>query len=116
MSKFMESERLLLISSINPQALQLDIETTLSFYIKEFINNTELSTIDYKVDKIDGRNTTNISPWTSVDMTTSNNDVYSFQYTLSNITASDSISFTFKVVDIDGLEYFKTLNDFNIIA
>jgi len=116
MSTFMSSNKRIVVKSVNSSLfLELDIATTLSFYIIERNQSTELATIDYQVEKVSGRDSTILTTWTSVSLVDVEDHIYSFDYTVTNVTASDKLSLRFKVVDIDGLESFIELNDFKIV-
>lgn len=112
----MGTERMLLVNSTTSQIfLQIDNSTTLSFYIKEFANDTVIQSIDYKVEKVSGRTTTLITDWTSVSITDVSDSIYSFDYTLSGVSTTDNVQLVFKVIDADGIEYFKTINNISVI-
>ena len=116
MSTFMSSNKRIVVKSVNSSLfLELGIATTLSFYIIERNQNTTLSTIDYQVEKISGRDTTILTTWTSVSLVDVDDHIYSFDYTVTGVTTSDKLLIRFKVVDEDGLESFVELNDFKVV-
>jgi len=110
------SKRVIVKNTYTNTVLQIDVPTTLSFYIAERVNQTEISTISYKVDKISGRANTPVTQWESVDLSSSHDNIYVFDYTISGVTPSDNIEFTFKVVDVDGDEFFAPINDIDLVV
>lgn len=84
--------------------LQLDVATTLGFYIKEVNQGTVLSTVQYRVDKTDGRNITNLVGYTTI---TSLSDTYTFDVLVTGVTTKDLLTISFKTVDADGMEFFS---------
>jgi len=117
MGTFIESTKHVVVKSVtSTNYIQLDVATTLSFYITERAQNTTITSIEYQVEKINGRSTEVITTWTSVDMSLVTNSIYSFDYTITGMTTSDKVAFIFKVIDVDGQEFFVNINDINIIA
>lgn len=115
MGTFMESNKRVIVKSVNAsEVLQIDVATTLAFYIVERIQETTISTLEYQVEKIDGRTTSVLTAWTSISMVDVTNDIYEFDYTVTGITASAKILIKFKIVDIDGMETFIELNNFKL--
>lgn len=113
----MDTNKKVIIKNVGASnTLEVGTSTTLSFYILERIQETTLSVVDYRVDKISGRTTTAITAWTNLSLVGVTNDIYSFDYTLSGVVAADKIKFTFRVLDEDGLESFVELNDFEILV
>lgn len=84
--------------------LQLDVATTLGFYIKEVNQGTVLSSVQYRVDKTDGRNITNLVGYTTI---TSLSDTYTFDVLVTGVTTKDLLTISFKTVDADGMEFFS---------
>lgn len=118
MSTFFGSYKRVVVKDISATStLQLDAETTLSFYIVERVHETPISTIEYQVEKVSGRSTTIIDTWTSISKAGVQNNVYNFDYTLLGTAASisDNIQIRFKIVDYDGIEYFRTVKALSII-
>jgi hypothetical protein len=115
-SGFFETEKLLVVeSSLTPTYLQAESPTTLSFYIKEAISETVLSEVLYQVEKVSGRSTEVITPWTQLDVLGITNNLYTFDYTLTGVTPNSDILLKFKVVDEDGIEYFSTVKNIVVI-
>jgi hypothetical protein len=115
MSTFIGSSKRVVLKNVNSsKVLQIDTATTLSYYIIERIQNTEIVSIDYQVEKIDGRSTTILTTWTPIDILGVVDDVYTFDYTITGVTVDTKILLRFKVVDIDGVEAFIELNDLQV--
>lgn len=113
-----DSKRVVLKNCCASDVLQLDNAISLLFYIIERNNETQLTSIDYQVEKLVGRNTVVLTTWTPVDVLGIEDSLYTFDYTLSSatVTAEDKILIKFKVIDVDGIESFIELNDFTVTA
>ena len=117
MGLFMDSSKRVIVKNIAANNyVQIDNATTLSFYIVERNQDTDLTSIEYQVEKISGRASEILDTWSSISMTDVDNSIYNFDYTVTAVTVNDKISFKFKVIDIDGQEFFLTINDIKIIA
>lgn len=113
----MNSNKRVVAKNVNSSnVLEIDVATTLSFYIVERIQNTVISTIDYQMEKIAGRNTEVLTSWTGISMTGIEDDIYSFDYTVTGVTTSDKIKLKIKVVDEDGIEAFINILDLEITS
>jgi len=117
MGMFIESTKHVIVKSItSTNYVQLDVPTTLSFYIFERAQNTVITSIEYQVEKVNGRSTVVLTPWTIVSMAGVDNHIYTFDYTITGVTPIDKINIIFKVIDIDGQEFFVNINNIDIIA
>jgi len=117
MGLFMDSSKRVIVKNIAANNyVQIDNATTLSFYIVERNQDTDLASIDYQVEKISGRTSDVLDAWSSISMADVDNGIYNFDYTVAAVTINDKISFKFKVIDVDGQEFFLTINDIKIIA
>lgn len=97
------------------QALQLDTPITLPFYIVEAVQDTEITAIDYRIIKADGRNAPiEVQSWVAITLVPE--DVYEMDVTISGETIGTSVDLQFKVVDIDNLESFVTVPAFKVVA
>lgn len=117
MSTFMNSNRkVVAISVASKPSLQINATTTLSYYIIERIQETPLASIDYQLEKVAGRSTEVLQPWTSLDNpSTTADNIFTFDITLIDITATDKVQLRFRVEDEDGIEYFVSDNDIVIV-
>jgi len=118
MSAFFSTNRKLAFKRVTASnILEIDSPTTISFYIKEIFQDATITSIDYKVEKQNGRTYTELTAWTALDITGMLYDVYTIDYTLTGtFSSSDNIVFSFKVVDEDGIEHFHSVNDFKTIS
>jgi hypothetical protein len=115
MGTFMASNKHIVVSNVSTSAvLQVDVATTLSFYIAERVQNIALAEVTYRVVKIDGRSESVLNDWVVIPATV--DDIYTFDCTVTGITTSNSIRLDFKIVDIDGLETFISNTDINVIS
>ena len=88
------------------QYLEIGIETSLLYYIIDPGEPLDIASIEYKIDKLTGRDTENIIPWTSVVIAGVTDSVYQMGVTLTSIEPADNIQLTLKVTDADGIEYY----------
>ena len=117
MGTFMSSSKRVIVKSVSDNRhVQIDNATTLSFYIAERVQNTTITSIDYQVEKITGRSSEVLTPWTSVSMVDVSNDLYEFDYTVVSVTDTDKLKFRFKIIDVDGLESFVDITSISIIS
>jgi len=117
MGLFMDSSKRVVVKNIAANNyVQIDNATTLSFYIVERNQDIELTSIEYQVEKISGRSSEVLDAWSSISMIDVDDSIYNFDYTITSVTANDKISFKFKIIDVDGQEFFLTVNDIKIIA
>lgn len=117
MSTFMATNKRVILNSVNSDiALEVDAAITLAFFIYERNQGTELASIDYQLEKTSGRTSSVVQAWTSVSLVGVEDDVYEFDVTASGVTAADKLLLRFKIIDVDGMEYFKEVNDITIIA
>ena len=94
---------------VSPTALlELDVATTLAYYIIDPGNPLTIASLEYKVDKLSGRSTTQVTPWTTIDVVGVTDDTYTMEVTLPSATVSstDSVLLTLKVVDDGGQEFY----------
>lgn len=100
------------VQRVSPTAfLEAGISTTLDYYIIDPGQQFVVTTLEYKLDKLSGRDSTEILPWTTVDIIGVTDDIYSIGITASNITPSDTLSLTLKITDADGIEAFYKDNE-----
>jgi len=117
MGLFMSSNKRVVVKNIAANShVQIDIATTLSFYIIERVQETNITSIEYQVEKVDGRTSSVLTTWTNISLVDIENDIYNFDYTVTGVTVTNKIVFRFKVIDVDGLEYFIDINDIAIIS
>lgn len=117
MGTFMATNKKVTVSNVSASTtLEVDSLITLSFYIIERIQETTISTIDYRVDKINGRVSAPLTAWTNISMVGVTDDIYDFDYTLTGVVATDKVEFTFRIVDEDGVESFIAVNNFDILV
>jgi len=117
MGLFMESSKRVVVKNIAANNyVQIDTATTLSFYILERAQETAVTSVEYQVEKIAGRTSEVITPWTNISLVDVDNDIYNFDYTVTGVTPSDKLLFRFKVIDVDGQEHFVNVNDITIIS
>ncbi len=113
MGTFMASNKHIVLRSDAYITIQSDIATTLAFHIYERINATELTTISYRLEKIVGRSTTVVQDWADASMAVEY-DLYVFDIT-ATVAMTDKLQLIFKIVDVDGIETFKTVNDITVV-
>ena len=93
---------------VSPTAyLEIGATTTLMYYIIDELGVLDVSSIEFKLDVIKGRDSTGIVGWTSVATTTASDSTYNFDITLpSTIKGTDQLLLTIKVTDANGTEVF----------
>lgn len=92
---------------VSPTAyLEIGVETTLSYYIVDPGCSIDLLSVEYKIDKLSGRDSTNVIAWTALDLTGVTDDIYNIDVTLNNVTTSDTLSLLIRTRDVDGVEAF----------
>ena len=117
MGLFMESSKRVVVKNIAANNhVQIDTATTLSFYIRERAQETELTSVEYQVEKISGRSSEVLTSWTSISLIDVDNDIYTFDYSVTGVTTTDKLLFRFKVIDVEGMEYFIDVNNITIIS
>ena len=117
MSIFMAANKSVIVKSVTQNLVaELDIATTFSFHIYERNQNSPLTAIDYRITKVSGRTVTVLQAWTGVSLIGVDDDVYTFDVTVTAVTAADNLTFEFKVIDTDGVESFREISDVNVIV
>ena len=117
MSTFMNTNKRVVVQSIASDiSLQIDTATTVSFNIYERNQGTTISAIDYKLVKLDGRMVSLLQDWTSVSLIDIADGIYIFDITATGVVVTDKLSLIFKVVDEDGIESFREINNIKLIA
>lgn len=100
------------IQRVSPTAyLEIDVETSLLYYIIDPGEQLSVSSVEYKIDKLTGRDTSNVIPWTTVVIVGITDDVYQIDTTISDVLVSDDLQLTIKVTDTDGIEYYHKDNE-----
>ena len=117
MGTFMDTSKRVIIKSITiNNTLELDTATTLPFLIYERHQNTPLSVISYQLEKVDGRTTTILQAWADVSLTDVEDDLYTFDVTATGVTKTDRLLLRFKIVDTDGIETFRTIDNITVVV
>ena len=111
---FFNSKRFEIVDLNNQQFLELNKVNTLSFYIKDVLLNTEISSVAYQVVKKTGRDETPVGNYIAIDDITG--DVVKLSYTPTNVTAQDLLTFRIKVEDADEDIHILYIDTFNVIA
>lgn len=86
--------------------LEIDRETTLVYYIIDPVQAINLASIEYKIDKVSGRDTTEVQGWTVLDITGITDDTYELDITVTGVTINDSLRLLIRCTDVDGIESF----------
>lgn len=86
--------------------LEIGTETTLDYYIVDAGVPVTLNTVEYKIDKAEGRSMSSVVAWTSIDLSSVTGDIYSLPITITGVTQSDALVLTIKVTDSDNVETF----------
>jgi len=97
------------LQRVSPSSyLEIDVETSISYYIIDPGNAIDLTSVEYKIDKLSGRATTNVIAWTVLNITGITDDIYQLDLTLpsASVSTSDSIQLVIKATDADGMEYY----------
>ena len=93
--------------------VELDISTTLPFYIIEAVQDTEITEVSYKILKASGRTPEELQSWTALPVI--QEDVYEFDVLVTGVTSGTDLTFQFKIVDVDGIEAFVDVPAFKVI-
>jgi len=97
--------------------LEVDATTpsSLSYYIVDPTSQYTISALEYKLDKLSGRDTTNVIPWTSVDISGVTGDTYNIEISLTGVTSKDQLRLTLRTTDTDSVEFFYEDNEVEAI-
>ena len=72
--------------------LEVDAETTLSYYIIDAGVEINLASVEYKLDKLSGRSTTQLIDWTALDISGVTDDIYDFPITVTGSVPTDNLT------------------------
>ena len=101
--------KLFTLQRVSPSLyLEIDVATTIAYYIIDQGQPINLSSVEYKIDKLSGRDTTSVIPWTVINIVGVTDDIYEFDVTLpsTSVIASDNLSLIIKCTDADGEEFY----------
>jgi len=110
---FFNSKRFEIVDLTNQSILELNKVNTLSFYIKDVLLNTEISSVSYLPLKKAGRDTVPIGSYVSVTDITG--DIMKFDFVPTDSTI-DSLTFRIRVVDIDDNEHVLYIDSYSVLA
>jgi len=99
----------LALQRVSPSSyLEIGVATSLSYYLVDPALPLSLASLEYKIDKLSGRDATNLIPWTTISIDGVTDDTYTFDVTLSGdaVNTSDTIVIVFKATDTDDMEYY----------
>ena len=86
--------------------LEIGVETSLVYYIIDPVQAINLASIEYKIDKLSGRDTTVVQAWTTLDITGVTDDTYTFDITLTGVAVNDNLRLLLRCTDSDGIESY----------
>jgi len=86
----------------------------MSYYITDPVNQLVINTLEYKIDKMSGRDTTVLVPWTAIDTVGVTDDMYAFDVTI-DANPTDNIQITIKVTDDENVEYYHKDSEVSVI-
>ena len=116
MSAFMASSKSVVLKSQSPDIiLETNVATTVALHIYERMQDTQITDILYQLEKVSGRSSEILQAWTDVDMTDVDDNIYKIELTTSQ-PAGSTLQLRVKIVDIDGIESFKLVNDIKVTA
>ena len=116
MSPFMASNKSVILKSQSTDiVLESNVATTVAVHIYERMQDTPITDITYQLEKISGRDTVVSQAWTAVSMVGVENNLYQFDITTTEAVGTKLV-LRFKIVDIDGIESFKSIGDIVVTA
>ena len=116
MSSFMASSKSIILKSQSADIiLESNVATTIAVLIYERMQDTPITDITYQLEKISGRDTTVVQAWTAVSMVGVEDNIYTFDITTTEAVGA-KLLLRFKIVDIDGVESFKSIGDITVTA
>jgi len=90
--------------------LESGVSSALSYYVVGSTTDLQVASIEFKLEKQSGRDTTTLVAWTSVDISTATGGVYSIPVTATG-SSTDSLLLTLRVTLDTGSEFFLTDNE-----